>query len=221
VEKVILPRSPSPPVKMLISRLARYLNWFNQWWGAPLIDRRQHKTRIFNVGNRRRLAQFKEDADHHTEHDARFFDPNNAEYTATREALAMATLGELLYWLMEENGSVGILGLLLHGYSDSPDATNSTRARRKMILDRVREIEDLNILFLESICTDKKVGSLFSPLTLQILEANMRLKLSGPDYKGILPEYSPKVRHGSCRSPRGLQTSCCKLRKSLRDNRGI
>jgi hypothetical protein len=37
------------------------------------------------------------------------------------------------------------------------DATNSTVARRKMILNRVHEIEDLNILFLESICTDKKV----------------------------------------------------------------
>ena len=37
------------------------------------------------------------------------------------------------------------------------DATNSTRARRKMILERVRQIEDLNVLFIESICTDKKV----------------------------------------------------------------
>ena len=74
------------------------------------IYRRQHKTRIFNVGNRRRLAQSKDDSDHPTEHDANFFDPNNAEYTATREHLAMDTLEELLHWLMEENGSVGILG---------------------------------------------------------------------------------------------------------------
>jgi 6-phosphofructo-2-kinase len=73
-------------------------------------DRRQHKTRIFNVGNRRRLAQHNEDVDHQTEHDARFFDPNNAEYTATREQLAMDTLEELLHWLLAENGSVGILG---------------------------------------------------------------------------------------------------------------
>ena len=69
------------------------------------------------MGNRRRLAQTKDDAAHRTEHDANFFDPNNAEYTATREQLAMDTLEELLHWLMEENGSVGILGirLLNHG----------------------------------------------------------------------------------------------------------
>ena len=56
------------------------------------------------------MAQANEDADHPTEHDASFFDPHNAEYTATREQLAMDTLEELLHWLMEENGSVGILG---------------------------------------------------------------------------------------------------------------
>ena len=65
------------------------------------------------MGNRRRLAQTKDDAAHRTEHDADFFDPNNAEHTATREHLAMDTLEELLHWLMEENGSVGILGILL------------------------------------------------------------------------------------------------------------
>jgi 6-phosphofructo-2-kinase len=122
-------------------------------------DRRQHKTRIFNVGNRRRLAQFQEDAEHHTNHDARFFDPNNAEYTATREQFAMDTLEELLHWLLQENGSVGILGISTFS-GVNIDATNSTRARRKMILDRVHEIEDLNILFIESICTDKKVYSI-------------------------------------------------------------
>jgi len=51
------------------------------------------------VGNRRRLAQTKDDAAHRTEHDADFFDPNNAEHTATREHLAMDTLEELLHWL--------------------------------------------------------------------------------------------------------------------------
>lgn len=29
-----------------------------------------------------------------------------------------------------------------------------------MILDRCRQIEDLNVLFIESICTDKKVKAL-------------------------------------------------------------
>jgi hypothetical protein len=69
----------------------------------------------------------------------------------------MDTLEELLHWLMEENGSVGILGMYRLLASLIVDATNSTRARRKMILERVHQIEDLNVLFIESICTDKKV----------------------------------------------------------------
>ena len=69
----------------------------------------------------------------------------------------MDTLEELLHWLMEENGSVGILGERHNSPHSFADATNSTRARRKMILERVRQVEDLNVLFIESICTDKKV----------------------------------------------------------------
>jgi hypothetical protein len=69
----------------------------------------------------------------------------------------MDTLEELLHWLMEENGSVGILGECHNSPHSFADATNSTQARRKMILERVREVEDLNVLFIESICTDKKV----------------------------------------------------------------
>ena len=53
-----------------------------------------------------------EDAEgHHTEHDANFFDPANAEHTARREQLAMDTLEELLHWLLSKNGTVGILGI--------------------------------------------------------------------------------------------------------------
>ena len=69
----------------------------------------------------------------------------------------MDTLEELLHWIMGENGSVGILGRTLLDSLFILDATNSTRARRKMILERVRQIEDLNVLFIESICTDKNV----------------------------------------------------------------
>jgi hypothetical protein len=69
----------------------------------------------------------------------------------------MDTLEELLHWLMEENGSVGILGTAFFWLCLLLDATNSTSARRKMILERVHQIEDLNVLFIESICTDKKV----------------------------------------------------------------
>jgi hypothetical protein len=62
------------------------------------------------------------------------------------------------------------------GYTDSldisliVDATNSTRSRRKMILERVHQIEDLNVLFIESICTDKKVAHERCPHAYRLLD---------------------------------------------------
>lgn len=98
---------------------------------------------------------------------ANFFDPQNQRAVKMREQVALDTLDELLDYILVEGGSVGIL-----------DATNSTMERRKAIVDHVRERAgpELNILFLESSCVDPT-----------LLEANMRLKLSGPDYKGQDP----------------------------------
>lgn len=94
---------------------------------------------------------------------ASFFDPANKKAALIREQCAMDTLDELLDYILEGNGSVGIL-----------DATNSTLERRKIIMKHIRERagNELNVLFLESRCVDE-----------QLLESNMRLKLSGPDYK--------------------------------------
>ncbi|KAI5210530.1 bifunctional 6-phosphofructo-2-kinase/fructose-2,6-bisphosphate 2-phosphatase [Aureobasidium subglaciale] len=94
---------------------------------------------------------------------ANFFDPSNKRAALIREQCAMDTLDELLDYILEGNGSVGIL-----------DATNSTLERRKVIMKRIRERAgtELNVLFLESRCVDEN-----------LLESNMRLKLSGPDYK--------------------------------------
>lgn len=98
---------------------------------------------------------------------ATFFDPQNQRAVKMREQVALETLDELLNYVMEEGGSVGIL-----------DATNSTMERRKAIIDhiRARAGPELGVLFLESSCVDQ-----------ELLEANMRLKLSGPDYKGQDP----------------------------------
>ncbi|OQE26853.1 hypothetical protein PENSTE_c005G00211 [Penicillium steckii] len=98
---------------------------------------------------------------------ANFFDPQNQRAVKLREQVALDTLDELLQYIMEDGGSVGIL-----------DATNSTMERRKAIVDHIRKRAgpELGILFLESSCVDK-----------DLLEANMRLKLSGPDYKGKDP----------------------------------
>ncbi|KAL8838891.1 MAG: hypothetical protein Q9176_004826 [Flavoplaca citrina] len=104
------------------------------------------------------------DASHdQVEHSANFFDPDNAEAAGLREQLAMETLDELLDFLLDQNGSVGIF-----------DATNSTLDRRKNIVNKIRHRAgpELGVLFLESQCLDDN-----------LLESNMRLKLSGPDYK--------------------------------------
>ena len=92
-----------------------------------------------------------------------FFDPNNERAAKLREEVAMATLDELLDYILEQGGSVGIF-----------DATNSTLERRKLIIEKVRERAgpELGVLFLESLCIDET-----------LLESNMRLKLSGPDYR--------------------------------------
>ncbi|CAD6593258.1 MAG: hypothetical protein ASARMPRED_007221 [Alectoria sarmentosa] len=96
-------------------------------------------------------------------HDASFFDPNNEQAAQIRDQIAMATLDELLDYILDQGGSVGIF-----------DATNSTLERRKLVMERIRERagSELGVLFLESLCVDE-----------QLLESNMRLKLSGPDYR--------------------------------------
>jgi len=97
------------------------------------------------------------------EQTASFFDPNNEKAAHIRDEIAMGTLDELLDYILDQGGSVGIF-----------DATNSTLERRKLIMEKVRERAgpELGVLFLESLCIDEN-----------LLESNMRLKLSGPDYK--------------------------------------
>ena len=97
------------------------------------------------------------------EQTASFFDPNNERAAHIREQVAMATLDELLDYILDQGGSVGIF-----------DATNSTLERRKLIVEKVRQRAgpELGVLFLESLCIDEN-----------LLESNMRLKLSGPDYR--------------------------------------
>ena len=80
---------------------------------------------------------------------AQFFDPENASASQLREQLAMATLDELLDYILDQGGSVGIF-----------DATNSTLERRKLIMDRIRQRAgpELGVLFLESLCIDENVS---------------------------------------------------------------
>lgn len=105
------------------------------------------------------------------EQDSKFFDPANEEAKKIREQVAHDTLDELLQYVLYEGGSVGIL-----------DATNHTRERRMALIKHLKSRDvDINVLFLESRCKDRS-----------LLQANMRLKLSGPDYKGKDPVKSLK-----------------------------
>ncbi|KAF2640558.1 bifunctional 6-phosphofructo-2-kinase/fructose-2,6-bisphosphate 2-phosphatase [Massarina eburnea CBS 473.64] len=104
-----------------------------------------------------------ENEDEAMDQSAGFFDPSNKRAAQIREQCAMETLDDLLDWVVKGKGSVGIF-----------DATNSTLARRKQIMEKIhdRAGPELNVLFVESVCQDKS-----------LLESNMRLKLSGPDYE--------------------------------------
>jgi 6-phosphofructo-2-kinase len=214
---VIMVGLPARGKSYITKKIQRYLSW------------QQHETRIFNVGNRRRVAagaapgpvgtvrsppqsprkstrtirtgsisgvidaptqaahillngvdptiQEKDEnvaveelpPTETMEQSAEFFSPSNSRASAIREQVAMSTLDELLDFLLNLGGSVGIL-----------DATNSTVARRQVLFNHVKEREPkLGILFVESVCEDEK-----------LLEANMRLKLRGPDYKDKDPESS-------------------------------
>ncbi|KAH6656735.1 6-phosphofructo-2-kinase-domain-containing protein [Truncatella angustata] len=195
---IIMVGLPARGKSYITKKLKRYLSW------------QQHNTRIFNVGNRRRVAvdvrsplkpahenpmdahaqvaqillngkEAKQEsptrkatsepaewnlddssAGSRVDQSANFFDPKNSQGSRIREQLAIDTLDELLDYLIDGGGAVGIL-----------DATNSTIERRQRLFDHIKAREPkLGILFIESVCQNP-----------DILEANMRLKLSGPDYK--------------------------------------
>lgn len=92
---------------------------------------------------------------------AHFFDPNNTKAAQLREEVAMATLDDLLDYILDQGGSVGIF-----------DATNSTLERRKHIMEKIRQRAgpELGVLFLESLCIDENVR--FSQRYLSSLRSN-------------------------------------------------
>lgn len=203
---IIMVGLPARGKSYITKKLQRYLSW------------QQHDSRIFNVGNRRRIAtgrkvsvhskldpepghldppvqaaaillnglpapngertferyeptklDLNDAADDGQDQSAKFFDPKNEKASAIREQVAVETLDELMDYLLNEGGAVGIL-----------DATNSTIERRQHLVNCIRKREPkLGILFIESICRDPN-----------LLEANMRLKLSGPDYRDKDPRKS-------------------------------
>ncbi len=127
-------------------RVLRYLSWLG------------HKTRLFNVGNYRRLFLGGQQR-----HD--FFDPDNTEGRSALNKMALAALDDMLTWL-DEGGEVAIY-----------DATNSVRSRRQLLQDRC-QAKGVPLVFIESVCNDPAV------IEANVLET----KLKSPDYMDLDPE---------------------------------
>jgi 6-phosphofructo-2-kinase/fructose-2,6-biphosphatase 2 len=131
------------------SYIAQRAQRYLKWLSVPAAT--------FNVGNYRR-----ENAPHPS---ADFFDTNNAEGERQRRAAANAAVADMLKWF-KSGGVVAIL-----------DATNSTKERRKWVLERISS-EGIEVIFVESKCDDE-----------ELVMANIRdVKATSPDYVGQDPE---------------------------------
>jgi len=128
------------------------------------------KTKVFNVGNYRRSMSGAQ-----VPHE--FFDPHNEDGMNARKQAAKAALEELCSW-MDSGGDVAIY-----------DATNSTKQRRKWVVERLEE-KGFGFAFLENLCFDKS-----------IVEANIaQTKLGSPDYAGIrtqqaIDDFRKRIAH--------------------------
>jgi broad specificity phosphatase PhoE/predicted kinase len=144
------------------SFIARKLARYFSWLGHP--------TRVFNVGSYRR-----EHVGSYEGH--RFFDPENAAAVEARKRLASRALDDMIAWLAHD-GAVAVY-----------DATNTTRQRRDIIVERCRAA-DVEVAFIETICTDAAM-----------VEANIRgTKLRSPDYVGMSSEeavedFRQRIKH--------------------------
>ncbi|XP_041459508.1 6-phosphofructo-2-kinase/fructose-2,6-bisphosphatase-like isoform X3 [Lytechinus variegatus] len=134
--------------------IAKKLSRYLNWIGI--------NTKVFNVGEYRRKA-----VGGKSPHD--FFRPDNEEAQQVRLQCAKEALEDMANWL-EEDGEVAVF-----------DATNTTRDRRKIILDFLGE-RQIKCFFVESVCDD--------PETIQ---SNIReVKLNSPDYYDINKEKAIK-----------------------------
>ncbi|KAL1496544.1 hypothetical protein AB1Y20_014150 [Prymnesium parvum] len=142
--------------KSYISKaVMRYL----QFLGCP--------AKMFNAGNKRRKEG-------KAGTDASFFSASNVSAAKQRDRMALECLDELLEWLQETTVSGGCaVGIF--------DATNTTKARRHAVIERVAREKDsgkpaCRVFFIESLADDEK-----------LLENNYRMKLANEDYKGADP----------------------------------
>ena len=143
---IIMVGLPARGKSFTAHKLARYLTWLG------------HETRHFNVGKYRRDFVGRKCS-------AEFFDPGNDSAVASRNAVAKLAMEDMLAWMEQRGGQVGIF-----------DATNSTRARRQMLTDMCRG--RCKVIFLETVCTD-----------MALIRRNVQEKVTAsPDYAGTDPD---------------------------------
>ncbi|KAK4053739.1 Fructose-2,6-bisphosphatase [Microbotryomycetes sp. JL201] len=152
---------PARGKSYLSNKLMRYMLWL------------EYQVKVFNVGQLRR-AKYKKKAEqtgHKEDQSANFFDANNKEAAKEREAMAAECLENLIAWL-RAGGNIGI-----------HDATNTTRARRQALVDRIKREPGIKLMFIESMCTDPAV-----------IAANIAVKVASgdPDYDGQEPSQAEK-----------------------------
>jgi len=142
---------PARGKSYLSNKLMRYLKW------------REYDVCVFNVGQMRRAMTRRRarESGNSEVQTAAFFDNKNPEGKQMRNELSHMCLEQLIRWL-KHGGNVGI-----------HDATNTTRARRREIAERVAREPGLRLMFLETVCTDP-----------EILAKNVEVKVSSgdPDY---------------------------------------
>jgi 6-phosphofructo-2-kinase / fructose-2,6-biphosphatase 2 len=169
-------------------KVTRYLTWLG------------HRARIFNVGNYRRKAVGAEQT-------ADFFDPDNQAYANQREVLANQALQDMLAW-MGQGGidgqslgtpSLGSPKLRTFGNTGAGvngpscialyDATNSTVARRKFIMEECARA-GVKVFFIENLCEDEEI----------IMNNIKEVKVSSPDYVGwttadAIADFQHRIAH--------------------------
>ncbi|TMW59533.1 hypothetical protein Poli38472_004602 [Pythium oligandrum] len=148
---------PARGKSFIAKKLAKFISW------------KGNKCDVFNVGQLRR-SRCPGTQDH------TFFDPNNTRAREERELLARQSLQQVLDWFLGDGVNKG-------GEIAIFDATNSTKARRRVLLETFADFGkkhkfSIHVVFIESICTNEAV-----------IHANMMQKVSSsPDYRNMSEE---------------------------------
>eukprot|EP00242_Pyramimonas_sp_CCMP2087_P016743 CAMPEP_0198208402 /NCGR_PEP_ID=MMETSP1445-20131203/11776_1 /TAXON_ID=36898 /ORGANISM="Pyramimonas sp., Strain CCMP2087" /LENGTH=509 /DNA_ID=CAMNT_0043881787 /DNA_START=584 /DNA_END=2113 /DNA_ORIENTATION=+ len=147
------------------SYIARKLNLYLTWIGV--------RVKVFNVGDHRRDSLGADSSR------AEFFSVDNPAAADFRDKLAQEVQEVMYSWLAAQSGcAVSIF-----------DATNTTKKRRQMVIERCKREPGVGLLFIESICQDPG-----------ILSQNYQIKLHNADYcntdrQTALDDFRERVRN--------------------------